>query len=65
MFYTNNLIPSTFQELAKKDDGNAEKSDDENEKEKEKKKNEDEEEEIEGEEYDEEDVEEVSIQIIT
>ncbi|XP_060927555.1 DNA-directed RNA polymerase III subunit RPC7 [Limanda limanda] len=51
-------IMTKLDELAKKDDGNAEKSDEENEKDKEKKKNEDEEEEIEAEEYDEEDVEE-------
>ncbi|XP_019949370.1 DNA-directed RNA polymerase III subunit RPC7 [Paralichthys olivaceus] len=47
-------ILNKLDELAKKDDGNPEKSDDE----KEKKKENEEEEEIEGEEYDEEDVEE-------
>lgn len=53
---------STFQELAKKDDGNPEKSDDETEKKTEDK---NEEEEIEAEEYDEEDIEEVRLQMTT
>lgn len=62
VFYINNLILlSIFQDLAKKDDGNPEKSDDETEK---KARNEEEEEEIEEEEY-EEDIEEVGSQMIT
>lgn len=61
-FYRHNLIfPSIFQDLAKKDDGNPEKSDDETEK---KAGNEEEEEEIEEEEH-EEDIEEVGSQMIT
>lgn len=55
--FTNNLILlSIFQDLAKKDDGNPDKSDDETEK---KAENEDEEGAIEEEEYEEEDIEEV------
>lgn len=66
MACTENMLENVFyissfslfcQELAKKDDGNPEKSDDETEK---KTGNEEEEEEIEAEEYDEEDIEEVS-----
>lgn len=56
------IIFGLFQELAKKDDGNPEKSDDETEK---KKGNKEEEEEIEAEEYDEEDIEEVGLQMMT
>lgn len=50
---------STLQDLAKKDEGNPEKSDDETEK---KAGKEDEEEEVDAEEYEEEDIEEVGLQ---
>lgn len=58
MFYRNDLI-LIFQALAKKGDGNPEKSDDETEK----KPGDEDEEEIEGEEYDEEDIEEVRLKL--
>lgn len=59
MFYTNNLISSIFQDLAKKADGNPEKSDEETEK---KAEDESKDEEID-EEYEEEDIEEVGLEL--
>lgn len=59
MFYTNNLILSIFQDLAKKADGNPEKSDEETEK---KAEDDRKDEEIDEEEYEEEDIEEVGLE---
>lgn len=56
--YNNWILTSILKELAKKDDGNPEKSDDETEKKP------GEEEEIEEEEYDDEDIEEVRLTMI-